>query len=231
MGQLLVVGGASKSTGKVTDTILSFDENEQKWTQLDFTLPQPLTVPLVIEFKGQLIVAGGDDETDTLVTDVNVYNSATSKWSTLQSLPNDARYKQVLDSTTLYLVGQQTTKTVHRTDIRILVFKSSAKSKVWNSQPEATNFHSAPVIFENYLLTVGGSVDEHSPTTVIELYNHKKKKWEYVSDLPEPMASCCCIVVEKELYVLGGAGNKCVYTAELKLPAKSHFTKISNIFS
>lgn len=197
--------------------------------EFNCTLPKPLTIPLVLEFKGQLIIAGGDDAMDTPTTDVNVFNSATKKWSSLQSLPSDAQYKLVLNENTLYLVGQHPNANVQCTDIRALVYKSATKSNLWKSLPDASFQDSSPVVFENQLLTVGGSTDKFSHLTMIELYNSQKKEWTHVSDLPEPMVKCCCKMMSKELlFVLGGAGNNSVYAAELKMPIKK--SKLRKMF-
>ena len=58
-GQLLVVGGKDKSTDKITNTILTFDEHSQQWIQSHPAIPTALTIPAVIGYQDHLIVAGG----------------------------------------------------------------------------------------------------------------------------------------------------------------------------
>ena len=58
-GQLLVVGGMDKSTHKVTNTILTFNEHSQQWIQSHPAMPTALTIPAVIGYQDHLIVVAG----------------------------------------------------------------------------------------------------------------------------------------------------------------------------
>ncbi len=55
-GQLLVVGGEDKSTNKITNTILTFDESSRQWLQSLPPMPVAVACPAVVEYQDHLII-------------------------------------------------------------------------------------------------------------------------------------------------------------------------------
>ena len=199
--KLLVVGGEDKSTGKNTNTILTFDEHSQQWIQSHPAMPTALTIPAVIGYQDHLIVAGGVNSKGNRLPDVNILDTTSNKWKTAQPLPSTDYYYTVLIEDTLYLVGQDL-KTALRAHVPTLI--SGAKSGVWEALPNAPSYLSSPVTFGNTLLTVGGKDKpwRGKPTTSIPMYNPTTNQWTKVGDLPEPVHYPKCIVMNSELFEL-----------------------------
>ena len=83
-GQLLVVGGIDKSTVKITNTILTFDERFQRWIQSLPAIPTPQTLPKVIEYHDHLIVTDQQNSNETKVLIVNILDTSNNKWKPIQ---------------------------------------------------------------------------------------------------------------------------------------------------
>ena len=213
-GQLLVVGGEDKSTNKATNTILTFNEHSQRWIQSHPAMPTALTFPAVIVHQDHLIVAGGNNSEYNRIPDVNILDTTSNKWKIAQPLPSTNVYYTVLIEDTLYLVGQST-QTVLRAHVPTLI--SGAKSGVWETLPNAPYYRSSPVTIGNTLLTVGGSDKPAGgkPTTSIHMYSPTTYQWTRVGDLPEPMNSSGCIIMNSELFVLGNPLTSSVFVSKL----------------
>ena len=205
-GKMLVVGGMDKSTQKMTNTILTFDEHSQQWIQSHPAMPTALAYPAVIGYQDHLIVAGGvnSERNTTLESDVNILDTTSNKWKTAQPLPSTDRYYTVLIKDTLFLVGQDT-RAVLRAHVPTLI--SGAKSGVWETLPNAPYYRSSPVTVGNTLLTVGGMdklsrAAKNTASTNIQMYNPNTNQWTRVGDLPKPVLYPSCIVMNSELFEL-----------------------------
>ena len=199
--KLLAVGGRDKSTGKNTNTILTFGEHSQRWIQSHPAMPTALAIPAVMGYLDHLIVAGGVNSENNRISDVNILDTTSNKWKTAQPLPGTDRYYTVLIEDNMYLAGQYTL-TVLRAHVPTLI--SGAKSDVWETLPNAPSYSSSPVTFGNTLLTVGGKDKPlgGNPTTSIQMYNPTTNQWTRVGDLPEPVGFPRCIVMNSELFEL-----------------------------
>ena len=199
-GQLLVVGGKNKSTGKKTNTIFTFDEHSRQWIQSHPAMPTALTIPAVIGYQDHLIVAGGKGSSD-YISDVNFLDTASNQWITAQPLISTEHYNPVLNEETIFLVAQYT-QTLLRAHVPTLL--SGAKSGVWEMLSNTPYYRSSPVTIGNTLLTVGGSDKPRcgNPTASIQMYNPTTNQWTRVGDLPEPMSACCCTILLGKLFVL-----------------------------
>ena len=213
-GRLLVIGGTDKSTYRGTNTILTFHEHSQQWIRSHPAMPTALTFPAVIVYQDHLIVAGGRSSKNNRIPDVDILGTASNKWKTAQPLPNTDNYCTVLIEDTLYLVGQDT-QTVLRAHVPTLV--SGAKSGVWETLPNAPCYRSSPVTIGNTLLTVGGDDKPQggNPTASIHMYNPTTNQWTRVGDLPEPMESPSCIIMNSELFSLGSLFTYSLFVSKL----------------
>ena len=201
-GQLLVVGGMDKSTAKITNSILTYDEDHKQWVQSYPVMPTAVMYPAAIAYQNYLIVAGGWNGSNQTLN-VNILNTSSNQWITAEPLPSaDFTYYTVLIQDTIFLVGQLETQTVLRAHVPTLL--SGAKSGVWETLKNTPYLYSSPVVIGNMLLTLGGTDDK--ATTSIEVYDPTKNNWTKVGDLPEPMTNCNCIVSLGKLFVLGGYG-------------------------
>ena len=215
--QLLVVGGEDKSTGKITNTILTFDEHYQQWIKSHPAMPIALTLPAVIGYQDHLIVAGGESTNYKRIPYVNILDTAGNKWKTAQPLPSTDYSYTVLIQDNIYLVGQNT-RTVLQAHVPTLI--SGAKTGVWEILPKSLYYLSSPVTIGNTLLTVGGSdtTNGGNPTNSIHMYNPTIKPWTRVGDLPEPITGPRSVIMNSELFILGSFLSQSVFILPLTLP-------------
>ena len=198
-GQLLMVGGINKRTGETVNTILTFDESSQQWLQSLPLMPVAVSFPAVVEYQDHLIIASGQDSNLKNMTDVNILDTTTNKWTSAEPLPQADYYNPCLIGDTLYLVSRNT-KQVLRADLPSLI--SRASSGVWETVASIPWYWSSLVNVGNTLLTLGGCDSQSlsgNKTIDIHLYDPTKDQWTKCGDLPEPMI-CYCIKLSDKLY-------------------------------
>ena len=215
-GKLLVVGGEDKSTGKITNTILTFDEHCQQWIKSHPAMPIALTLPAVMGYQDHLVVAGGESTNYKRIPNVNILDTASNKWKTAQPLPSVDYSYTVLIQDNIYLVCQNT-RTVLKAHVPTLI--SGAKTSVWETLPSSLYYLSSPVTIGNTLLTVGGSdtTQGSTPTNSIYMYNPTANQWTRVGDLPEPMTDPRSVITNSKLFILGSFLSQSVFILTLTL--------------
>ncbi len=219
-GRLLVVGGRNKSTGEMTNTIVTLDESSGQWVRSLPPMPKAISYPGVVVYQNNLIIISGCDSNNTRIADVNILNTS-NKWIAAEPLPSTDAYRTCLIGDTLYLVGQRT-KEVFRAHVPSLI--SRASSGVWESVASVPFYCLSPIAIGNTLLTVGGrdkALLGGNDTSSIHLYDPTKHQWTQCGDLPDKMNDCHCIELSGKLYVLGGIRRySCsVYTS---IPSITH---------
>ena len=112
--QLVLVGG--KSTDKVSNMILVWDGHIQQWVQKYPPMKTPLYIPSAIGYGDYLIVASGRNSEHDTISDVNILDTTSNKWLTVESLPSTDSYQPVLIEDSLYLLGSDT-RTVLRAHV------------------------------------------------------------------------------------------------------------------
>ena len=219
-GQLLVVGGESKSTSVKTNTILTFDEHSRQWVQSYPTMPIARISPAVVGYQDYLIVMGGQSSYYSWIPNVNILDTTTNKWRTAESLPCVDTYYTTLVEDFMYLIGPNT-KVVLRAHVPTLIsgvqsgvptFIYGAQSGIWEKLQKTPYHWSSPVTNGNTLLTVGGSDWSGNPTTSIQMYDPTTNQWTRVGDLPEAMINSRGIIINSELFVFGSSS---VYASKL----------------
>ena len=105
-GHLLLVGGNDSSTGKTTNSIYKFVESPVPQFQTYSTMPKGLVFPAVLEFRNHLVIAGGRNSKDSCVSEVNVLDTTSGKWTTVAPLPHADDYTIVLIEETMCLIGR-----------------------------------------------------------------------------------------------------------------------------
>ena len=85
----------------------------------------------VVAYQNNLIVIGGYGTNDRKIADVNILDTTSNKWITIEPLPNtNNHHRTCLIGDTLYLV-RQLTKEVFRAHVPSLI--SGTSSGVWKS--------------------------------------------------------------------------------------------------
>ena len=210
--QLVLVGGRERFTREMSNKIVVWDSQSQKWVYHYLPMTTTRASPAAIGYREYLIVAGGHNSEYKSIPNVNILDTTSRKWVTAESLPSTDYYRSVLIEDTLYLVGCNT-RVVLRAHVPTLISQATSATptssqSVWESLPNTLFYRSSPVAIDNVLITVGGNTSgnlvDPNPTTSIQLYNTTNKKWTRVGDLPEGLRDCYCTVLSGELLVLGG---------------------------
>ena len=204
-GQLLVVGGEYKSTGKMANTILTFNEHSKQWVQTFPDMPTALTLPAARGYQDYLIVAGGENSTQ-----VNILDTVNNEWITAQPLPStdDDFYYTALSEDTMYLVGRHS-RTVLQAHVPTLI--SGAKSGVWETLPNTPYFCSTPVIIRNTLVTIGGRAKLGKKLmTRNHMYNPTTNQWTEVGKFSQPIDPYG-VVIDSILFAFGTYQSASVY--------------------
>lgn len=222
--QLVLVGGIDRSY-KTSNKIVVWNSQSRQWVQPYPPMAISRKHSAAVGYREYLIVAGGNNSGRTKVPDVNILDTTSSTWLTVESLPTTDYYNPVLVEDVLYLLGSET-RSFLRANIPTLIsatlaIPTSASPSAWESLPPIPFYMSSPVAIDNLLMTVGGRtsdiVSNLKPTTSIQLYNNE---WTKVGELPEALFSCLCTVTSRELLVLGGQkgyanSSRSVYSAVL----------------
>ena len=81
-----LIGGQDVSTGKFTNTLSTWYEEEGQWKQVLSSMPTRRFRPAVISHDNLLLVTGGLAEDDSVLVTTDVLDLITMKWSTPEGL-------------------------------------------------------------------------------------------------------------------------------------------------
>ena len=214
--KLVLVGGVSTSSGKVTNVLGVWNEQSQTWTHPFPMMPTARHSPSVIAYQKWLVVAGGRDERGSYYKSVEILDTISGQWYEGSPLPNGcSQMSSAVNRNMWYLLGGYTvtsrraSKQVFSVCLDELVSQAVAHStgttslsmlSPWQTLPETLLTHSSALILNGALLAVGGW---NSPA--IHLYQPSSRRWVEVSDLPDQRSRCACIVLPSgEIFIAGG---------------------------
>ena len=196
--QLLLVGGHEFSCSNVTDptnniyTLLNGEFVE--------TLPpmkERRWAPCAVSIDSALVVAGGWGASGFL-SSVEVFSDG--QWVFGSSLPRaGCDITSCLYGNHWYLIGWE--GNAFRVPLNFLKTGTACN---WKALPDTPNSLSTAVPFGGHLLSIGGE-EYPEGTSAIYALSSNFQSWEYVADLPVPLANLCATVLPTgELVVIGG---------------------------
>ena len=214
--QLVLVGGWSKSTGKVTNVLSLWDERSQTWTHPFPVMPTARQSLSVISYQKWLVTAGGEDRRGYYSNKVELLDtlSLSRQWYEGSPLPKRCcQMSSAISGNMWYLSGEYTNaesdKHVFAVCLDVLISQAVPQSagttsprtpSPWQTLPELPVTHSTALIIRGSLLTVGGW-----DSSAIHLYQPSRRSWVKVGDLPTQRWQCACIVLPSgEVFVAGG---------------------------
>ena len=214
--KLVLVGGVSTSSGKVTNVLGVWDEQSQTWTHPFPVMPTARSSPSVISYQKWLVVAGGRGETGPYCINVEILDILSGQWYEGSRLPNGyCRMSSTVNGNMWYLLGGLSSPTtlnkqVFSVCLDELVSQAVAHSasttslstpSLWQTLPETLKTHSTALILNGALFAVGGK-----NSSAIHLYQPSSGRWVKAGDLPDQQSSCACIVLPSgEIFVAGGS--------------------------
>ena len=85
----------------------------------------------------------------------------------------------------------------------------------------------------NYILVIGGSVNENSWTSTVELFHVRSRRWYKLTNLPQALTEPSAAIYGNELHVIGhdGAGYSCSLQALLSSDHPMISQLVSNILT
>ena len=212
--KLVLVGGVSTSSGKVTNVLGVWDEQSQTWTHPFPMMPTARSSPSVISYQKWLVVAGGRGETGPYCINVEILDILSGQWYEGSPLPNGyCRMSSTVNGNMWYLLGglssQGASKQVFSVCLDELVSQAVAHSTsttspftspLWQNLPETTLELSTALILNGALFAVGGW-----RSSDIYLYQPSSRRWVKAGDLPGQRLDCACSVLPSgEIFVAGG---------------------------
>ena len=193
-GKLTAIGG--KCSNKATNTLLSLPDISHQWIEQFPPMKYCHCDPAVTTTITYLIVAGGwTDKIMNRLSEVEVMETQTLRWSTVASLPHPvSNAVATICGDRLYLGGGfragvgNPTKSVVMCEVRDLLqsrpqslaTRQGLSPPVWKQVASLPVFHFSLVTFQGQLLAVGGSADAGS-TSDIRQYDATTNTWSVIS--------------------------------------------------
>ena len=199
-GTLTAIGGTNDS-GKVTNTLVSLpDTSQHQWIEQFPPMKYQRNYPAVTTTSTYLIAAGGRKGDGIKMSEVEVMDTQTLKWSTVAGLPYPLTTAvATICGDRLYLGGgfsiMGPTKSVVMCEVRDLLQSRrqslatrlglSSSPPVWKHVASLPVSHSSLVTFEGQVLAVGGSATtlDADSTSEVRQYDATTNSWNVISEM------------------------------------------------
>ena len=222
---ITLIGGRDVSTGKVTNTLSTWYEEEGQWKQVLPPMPTGRFCPAVISYDKFLLVTGGvAADNFTLLNTTDVLDLTTMKWTAPQglSLPIPLwRHHVTLCGENLYLVGAGVTvcpvqSSEHFTSQAWRVKWSDVKQTaapqhslpqkgVWTRIADPPTLLPTAVSCGGTLYTVGGATRDWKLISTVYTYITARNQWVSVGDMRVGRAWHCAVPLSStSMFVAGG---------------------------
>ena len=224
--QLVLVGGLSTSTRRVTNVLGLWDERSQTWTHPFPVMPTARRSLSVVFYQKWLVTAGGTDGRGQYFNKVELLDTLSGQWYEGSPLPKGCSdMPSAISGNMWYLSGGVTStyeSNEHVSSVCLDVLISQAVSQSagttspptpspWQTLPEVPEEFSTALIIRGSLLTVGGL-----DSSAIHLYQPSRRSWVKVGDLPTQRLTCAGIVIPSgEIFVAGGGSSSRVDIATI----------------
>ena len=196
-----LIGGQDVSTGKVTNTLSSWYEEQGQWKRVLPPVPTKRISPAVVCHDNLLLVTDGVAENGSVLNTTDVLDLTTMKWTTPKGLNLPVplwHHHLVLCGEYLYLVGgvtvypRQSPKVDNTqawrakwSDVKQTagLQHSQPRSEVWTQIADPLTLCPAPVSCGGTLYTVGGSTRDDKPISTVYTYIPARNQWVSVGDM------------------------------------------------
>ena len=202
-----------------------YDPATNRWTTLA-PLPKPLSGTGAAIINGQLLVAGGENTTPTVVSTVQAYDltAPTATWTTLPSLTL-ARHGLAVAAigNTLYAIGGSTqpghTASTTTVDALNVPARPTHPAEAW--QPRHASLTAVQQVSAAVLagqIWVAGGLTKSKATASIQKYDPRKDAWQAGLSLPEAVDHAMLVTYQNRVVLIGGfrsRGGKSVASAQV----------------
>ena len=222
--QLVLVGGRSTSTRKVTTVMGVWDEESQTWTHPFPVMQTARHLVSVTFYQIWLVIAGGRDEEEyrggSYSNKVELLDTLSGQWYEGSPLPKPCgEMSSAISGNMWYLSGGYSSvgvlnKHAFSVCLDVLISQAVSQSAGTTSQspwhtilPEVPVERTTLLIIRESLLIVGGRL-----SSAIHLYQPSSRSWVIVDNLPTHQWSCACLVLPSgEIFVAGGTSDGLYY--------------------
>ena len=227
--EVLLVGGFDDVKDEYSNRVSAYVKQGSHWRK-HTAMPTPRCEVAAVGYKRWLVVAGGFNGSTTLDV-VEVFDSSTSQWSTVPSLPKPSRSLRsavAVDPSgsgkdVWYLLGkggQQNRMPAFATSLSLLSSQAGgggAGLNPWSLLPPPPFDCSGAVAVRGFLLAVGGK-QRHAQQQEVYIYLPGTCEWLNVASMPSARHSCSCtsLLVDSKFVVFGGRETKDYSTSFLQ---------------
>ena len=218
-----LIGGEEVSTGKFTNTLSTWYEEESRWKQVLPPMPTGRVSPAVTSHNDLLLVTGGVAEDDTVLNTTDVLDLTTMKWTTPKELNLPVplwQHHLVLCGEYLYLVGgfklfhaippEDDNSQAWRakwSDVKQTAAPQHSQPQrgVWTRIADPPTLRPTPVSCGGTLYTVGGRTRDNKPSSTVYTYITARDQWVSVGDMSVGRAGLCAVPLNSSsIFVAGG---------------------------
>jgi len=233
-GLLTAVGGEyeDEPTNTLYSLVTSGKDGSKMWVQHFPSMPTKRTFAAVLCTEMALIVAGGKSGIYAHVATIEVMDTESLEWSTVDSLPIPLYQTSItVCGDDLYFAGgitegEKGANSVFKCSLSALLkpkqqsqsFTTWLKRALYVSASEETEWHSAaclPVYWSTYatfsgqLVAVGGRGDGNKYSAAIYAYNPTVDEWDVIGHMPTARSECLATALpHNQLMVVGGFEDK-----------------------
>ena len=226
--QLVLVGGQSKSTRRVTNVLGLWDERSQTWTHPFPVMPTARRSLSVVFYQKWLVTAGGSAGRGLYLNKVELLDTLSGEWYEGSPLPKRCSDMSSAISGNMWYLSEGlisvggSNKNILCVCLDVLISQAVSQSagttppptpSPWQTLPELPVPLSTALIIRGSLLTVGGGW-----SSAIHLYQPSRRSWVKECDLPTQRCLCACIVLPSgEIFVAGGGNSLLGYSTKVDI--------------
>ena len=219
-GWLTLIGGRDASTGKITNEVWSWHEDEKEWRKTIPPMPTKRVRPGVVQSGNVVAVVGGVASDDKTVLDtVDILNTATLQWTTSHSLklpiPMWLMNTATCDGHVYIACGldhdDHSIKRVFKFPLSVLD-QAVAEQQVQDNPPqcqwtevEKTPFYRSGLLpISHHPLVVGGCDSSPNSSSIISVFDSSVNKWSNVGHCSVAYCRPCLLSVSCSAFIVIG---------------------------
>ena len=219
-GRLTLIGGRDSSTGKITNEVWSWHEEEKEWRKTIPPMPTGRFRSGVVQSGNVVAVFGGRASDDKTVLDtVDILNTATLQWTTSHSLKLPILMWGMKTATCdghVYIAcgrnrPDRSIKRVFKFPLSVLD-QTVAKQHIQDNPPqcqwtevEETPFYRSGLLpTSHHLLVVGGHGSSLKSSSNISVFDSSVNKWSNVGHCSVACCRSCLLSVSCSAFVVIG---------------------------
>ena len=217
-----LIGVRDVSTGKVTNTLCTWYEEEGQWKQVLPPMPTGRFCPAVICHANLLLVTGGLAKDDTALNTTDVLDLTTMKWNIPEGLNLPIplwRHHLALCDEYLYLVGGATVYPRQSpednnsqawrakwSDVKQTAAPQHFQPQrgVWTQIADLPTLRPTPVSCGGTLYTVGGMTRDGKPISTVYTYIPARNQWVSVGEMTVGRTGHCAVPLSSSTIFMAG---------------------------